>query len=90
MVCWLHPNLVRTKETSKSVTQMSTMNSACTVLKSTFGLPTFLYFLYGNNSSKVGVLVADYATPFHPTPSSILKSTYNEVGNGFADIPLLT
>ena len=72
----------------KSANQMSTMNSACTVLKSAFGSPTFLCFLYDSNTSKVDVPIADFPPLFRPMPNSVLNSAYSEVGIGFADFPL--
>ena len=67
---------------------MLSMNSACTVLKSAFGLSTSLCFLYGSNTSEVGVAIADFPPLFRPMPNSVLNSAYSEVGIGFADFPL--
>ena len=70
--------------------QMLTMNSACTVQKLAFGSSTSLCFLCGNNSSEVGVPVADFHPLFYLMQNSVLNSANSEVDISFANFPLYT
>ena len=87
-VCRLLNLLYGPQKMLKLTNQMSTMNSACTVLKSAFGSPTFILLLYDNSSFEVGIPIVDSSLSFCPTPSSLLKLTSDEVSVWSADFPL--
>ena len=64
---------------------MPTMNSAYTVLKSTFGSSTSFWFLYDSNSSEVNIPVADFPLFTLECRIQAKLGIWTEVGNGFAN-----